>query len=458
MQKLPTDATNRRINDIYQIASFVFNHPGCTRQFVNDNVESVTATARSTLLNYLNAAIDYGWIERTGNSRDITYKVTGEFRSELALRMVRDKSTSRQFIPYNQDFLLEYRPNIDSYLSPLQLQHLESKGRTSFSFNMKNEDVKLAIRRFMTDISFNSSRLEGIRANYADTISFLEDGIQSNTMSPHDAVILRNHYHTIETVLAGISFPPEENDIGFSEYDIRTIHSQISDGLLQDRKMQGRLRSTPIQISHSHFIPVSIGGLISKLFTTILEKARAIKNPFEQSVFISIHLPYLQPFIDCNKRTSRIAANIPMLRAGIIPFSWAETHPETYNEAMLAIYEFNEFRPFTEIFSEAYARSSERFEILLNSREPSRVEILFAKEISEAIRNHIVEGMDIAAPLSAPPGYAHAFERIVTGILEDIIDNEMVAAPYRIPRKTLAMWRADRQQNSATDSISPHER
>jgi Fic family protein len=43
----------------------------------------------------------------------------------------------------------------------------------------------------------------------------------------------------------------------------------------------------------------------------ILSTATAITDPFEQSFFVMVQLPYLQPFDDVNKRVSRLAANIP---------------------------------------------------------------------------------------------------------------------------------------------------
>lgn len=448
MQPIPIETASRRMKDILQIASFVFNQPGSNRQYIQNNVE-ISATAKSSFVNYMNSAIDYGWIDRVGTNRDITYIVTPEFRSEMSLHLVRNRNHDKnELIPYNDAFLRDYIPNKTSYLTPKQIQMLESKGQRPYTVNLRDESVQLAVRRFMTDISFNSSRLEGVRANYADTIAFLEDGIQAETMSSHDAVILRNHYNTIKMVIDGISFPSRPEDIGFSEYDIRVIHSQISDGLLKDRRGQGKIRSERLEINNSRYIPLSNYLVLQELFGLMLAKTAAIENPFEQAAFISIHMPYLQPFVDCNKRTSRIAANIAMLRSGHTPFSWADTPAEAYNESMIAVYEFNEIRPFTEVFSEAYVRSCDRFDIMMNSREPSRVEVIYAKEIAQAVRDHIVEGCLVHPPRNALPGHAHAFQQIVHEILEDIVDNEMVATPYRIPRNIVNEWRKTRENES----------
>jgi hypothetical protein len=54
-------------------------------------------------------------------------------------------------------------------------------------------------------------------------------------------------------------------------------------------------------------------------------RGAAIADPFEQSFFLMVQLPYLQPFVDVNKRTSRLAANIPFIRDNLVPLSFIET-------------------------------------------------------------------------------------------------------------------------------------
>lgn len=459
MVPLPSENSAPRHRDAFSIAVFVFEQPGCTRNDIqarmdaDPRVAALSARSRTSCILLLNTAIENGWVERKGNHRQVTYAVTADFRTAFALNMVKSKANRTGSVGYDPEVLLSYEPNKSAYLTPRQRQFLASKGKASYPFDPTNEPARLAVRRFMTDISFHSSRLEGIRSNYADTLAFLEEGIQCERMSSHDAAILRNHHNTIRMMIEGISHPPLPNDITVSEYDIRVIHSSISDGLLKDRKDQGRLRTKPALISNSRYIPSSNPALISQMFAMLVTKAAQIHDPFEQSIFLAIHLPYLQPFVDCNKRTSRLAANIPMLRAGMIPFSWAHISAEDYNDTMVTMYEYQEARPFAELFAEAYSQSCERFEILMDSREPSRVEILFAKEIAENVRGAILEERPIQPPANASPVQAQIFVHTVRSILSDIVENEMVAAPYQIARPELTAWRksasAPRHANSS---------
>ena len=72
------------------------------------------------------------------------------------------------------------------------------------------------------------------------------------------------------------------------------------------------------------WLPPAIPALIDTLFHDILSKARQITDPFEQAFFAMVHLPYLQPFIDGNKRVSRLAANIPLFQRNLAPLSFVD--------------------------------------------------------------------------------------------------------------------------------------
>lgn len=52
-----------------------------------------------------------------------------------------------------------------------------------------------------------------------------------------------------------------------------------------------------------------------------------------------VHLPYLQPFEDVNKRVSRLAANIPLIKHNLCPLSFVDVPQQAYISAMLAVHE-----------------------------------------------------------------------------------------------------------------------
>jgi hypothetical protein len=57
-------------------------------------------------------------------------------------------------------------------------------------------------------------------------------------------------------------------------------------------------------------VPIlAIPQQLEELFDHLLAKASAITDPFEQAFFVMVHIPYLRPFGDVNKRVSRLVCS-----------------------------------------------------------------------------------------------------------------------------------------------------
>ena len=128
--------------------------------------------------------------------------------------------------------------------------------------------------------------------------------------------MILNHKEAIQYVVEHLA------TITISRSDLFNIHALLADGLLVDPAMAGRLRRMPVGITHSSFRPLDDQFAIEEEFHILIEKAAAVNDPFEQAFFLLVHIPYLQVFDDINKRTSRIAANIPLLKADLAPMSY----------------------------------------------------------------------------------------------------------------------------------------
>ncbi len=71
-----------------------------------------------------------------------------------------------------------------------------------------------------------------------------------------------------------------------------------------------------------------------------------------------VQLPYLQPFLDVNKRVSRLVANIPLIRKNLCPLSFVDVPEQVYVSGLLGVYELNRIELLREVFVWAYERSS----------------------------------------------------------------------------------------------------
>ena len=125
--------------------------------------------------------------------------------------------------------------------------------------------------------------------------------------------MILNHKQAIEFLVESA------DEIGFNRYSILNLHAILSDNLLPNPEACGRLSQIAVGIGGSVYTPLSTPQLLDEYFQLVLDSASAISDPFEQSFFALVHLSYLQPFEDVNKRVARLAANIPLIKHNLCP-------------------------------------------------------------------------------------------------------------------------------------------
>ncbi|VHO02607.1 Fic family protein [Candidatus Rhabdochlamydia sp. T3358] len=265
---------------------------------------------------------------------------------------VRQPIQARRPIGYNREFLNAYRPNETYYLSKNIRDHLFEMGKSQDSKRPAGTYARHILNRLLIDLSWNSSRLEGNTYSLLETERLLELGEAPEGKNSMEAQMILNHKSAIEFMVESAEF------MKFNSFTICNLHALLSDNLLHDQRACGRLRSAAIGITKSVYQPLAIPQLVNEYFQQILDTADAIIDPFEQSFFIMVQLPYLQPFLDVNKRVSRLAANIPLIRSNLCPLSFVDVPEQAYISGLLGIYELNRIELLREVFVWAYERSS----------------------------------------------------------------------------------------------------
>lgn len=130
----------------------------------------------------------------------------------------------------------------------------------------------------------------------------------------------------------------------------------------------------------------------------LLSKAAAIEDPFEQAFFAMVHVPYLQPFADVNKRVSRIVANIPLMQRNLCPLSFVDVSQQDYVAGLIGVYELNRVELLRDVFEWAYRRSCLRYSSVRQILgEPDPFRFTHRDQISQTLREVVTEGMNKAA-------------------------------------------------------------
>ncbi len=358
-------------------------------------------------------------------------------------RHVTQPLTRRQPVGYQQAFLDTYVPNETFWLSAAQREELAALGQSGMGEVPAGTYLRQVMDRLLIDLSWNSSRLEGNTYSLLETRRLIELGEVAEGKDALEAQMLLNHKAAIEMLAERAAL------IGFNTHTICNLHALLADNLLSDAGACGRVRSRPVAISGTVFHPLGVPQDILTHFIAILDKAELIADPFEQALFAMAQLPYLQPFEDVNKRVSRLAANIPMVRRNLCPLSFVDVPKEDYVHALLGVYELNDVSALRDVFIWAYRRSAARYAAIAQSvGEPNRLRMRHREMIFQLVHDVVAQNMPaskasqyIAARVTAaaPPADAAKLIEMVETELLSLHDGNLTK--YRLTPELLAAWR-----------------
>lgn len=356
---------------------------------------------------------------------------------------LRQPPGARQPAGYNRDFLESYRPGVSFYLSQDERAHLAKVGKPPMAEQPAGTYAKQILNRLLIDLSWNSSRLEGNTYSLLDTKRLIEFGEEAKGRDRLEAQMILNHKDAIEFLVG------EAAAIGFNRYTILNLHAMLANNLLADETAAGRLRHIAVGIERSAFHPLEVPQLIAECFDQILASTAAIADPFEQAFFFMVQLPYLQPFDDVNKRVSRIAANIPLIKNNLAPLSFIDVPRDIYTDALLGVYEMNSIDLLREVFIWAYERSAARYAAVRQSLgEPDPFRLQYRDVLRGVVGEIVRRGLGRKDSVAHIVAYARDNVEVADhDRFREIAENELLAlhegnfARYQIrPAEFRAWW------------------
>lgn len=377
--------------DLEQILKILKNYPeGAKIGLIEDKLSY--SIPRRTLSRYLATLLEMGKIESKGERRGTIYFSKG-IQNILPLskkgahlkEIINLPLQQRKPVTYNVDFLYNYNPNSTFYLTQKERKHLYTVGQ-QFKIDLApGTYISQIYQKMLVDLSWNSSRLEGNTYSLLETQRLIEFGLEAEGKNAIESQMILNHKEAIEFLVKNAS------SIDFNQYTILNIHALLSNNLLANPRARGAIRNIPVGIGGTVYQPTAIPQIINDCFQKILYSAKQIKDPFEQAFFMMVHIPYLQPFEDLNKRVSRISSNIPLIKHNLSPLSFIDVPKDDYMSGILAIYELNKIDLIRDIFIWAYERSAQKYKLVQNIiGEPNIIGIKYKKELFDII-HHIVQ-------------------------------------------------------------------
>jgi hypothetical protein len=179
--------------------------------------------------------------------------------------------------------------------------------------------------------------------------------------------------------------------------------------------------------------------------------AAEIESPFEQAFFLMVHLPYLQPFEDVNKRVSRLAANIPLIKRNLSPLSFIDVPDLAYVDAILGVYELNRIELLRDVFVWAYERSCQQYLAVQSQLVPPDIfRLRYRVALADAVRTIVRSGLPITdagvrktMPASVTPEDRDKFVKLVLDEFKTLHAGNAVR--FGLRPLEIQEWQAQRQ-------------
>jgi len=335
---------------------------------------------RATVQRYLEELVTTGQLTRVGAGPATRYELSGGTadktepskpapryaspgwsRAAEAVRAALARPLgARKPVSYERGFVDAYAPNHSHLLADGLAEALYAEGRMHGQ-QPAGTYARKVLEPLLIDLSWSSSRLEGNRYSLLDTRELFRLGRDAADAADQDAMMLLNHKEAIEFLVDAVP------TYGLTVPVVSNLHGILLQGLLPDTATLGAIRSKLVNITGTTYIPTQVPALLGEMLEQIVAKAALVKNPVEAAFFLWVNIAYLQPFEDGNKRTSRLAANIPLMLYNCAPLAFLDVDPDDYATAMIGVYERRDPTIAAELFAWTYRRSIEKYGAVLQS-------------------------------------------------------------------------------------------
>ncbi|MCY3621839.1 MAG: Fic family protein [Gammaproteobacteria bacterium] len=415
------------------ILEFLRANPDTSRAQIRAGV--APDSSESTMWRALKGLVENGTLSVTGRGPATRYRLAGVARINAHLEA---PYYGRATVGYRREFLDAYVPGKTAYLGDVDRAQLAAAGAYPESLPAGTYARRI-LTRLLVDLAWASSRMEGNTYEILETERLIEAGQEASGRDRAEALMILNHRDAIEYVVDHLA------DADIDRRTLCDLHALLANGLLYDPALGGRLRRLPVSIGRSAYLPLDDEFDVAAAFETFLNKAKAIANPFEQSFFVLAHLPYLQPFADVNKRTSRVAANVPLLKAGLAPLSFVATDDRQYVDGLLGVYELNEIALLKQVYLTSYVATARQYTALRAQMDsPPKAALTHRDFVRQAVRRCVFDWgafrrqgvLSMAVLAGIPEGELDAVAKYVEGEVNGL--HEGNAIRYSLPPESVS--------------------
>lgn len=332
---------NERQNAI--LAFIEVNKKASIGQIIEHIQQNIGDVTRITISRDLEKFLNLNLIERQGAGRAVFYMPSSQysivkkidvekyFSIDSDQREIREKFNFDIFGQLKDIFTDAEKNNF------LELNEIYRKKIKDISPDAFRKEIE----RLNIDFSWKSSKIEGNTYSLLETEQLIKNQKEALGHTKEEATMILNHKKALEYIGSN-----EKEFQTMSVPKIENIHSLLVDGL----NVTKNLRKTLVGITGTNYKPLDNEFQIKEALEKTCKLVNETKDVFEKAIVLMLLIAYVQPFVDGNKRTSRLGGNAILQSFDSCPLSYRSMDEGEYKKAILLFYEQNNISYFKELF------------------------------------------------------------------------------------------------------------
>ena len=221
--------------------------------------------------------------------------------------------------------------------------------------NLSATIQKKELERFVIELSWKSSKIEGNTYTLLDTEKLILENKKAEGKTNEEAQMILNHKDAFEFI-----YKNSEHFKLITKNNLEELHTI----LIKELGIGGGLRKNMVGITGSIYKPLDNAYQINDALDSLVSAISRAESPYVKALIALIGISYIQPFQDGNKRTGRLMANAILLAYGLPPLSYRSVEEEEYRKAILSFYELNTIVPIKKIFIDQYDFTAQNYTIV----------------------------------------------------------------------------------------------
>jgi len=325
-----TILTNRQKS----ILNLISQSTGISRGNIQKLIQKIEVISKPTLIRDLNFLIKNKLIKVEGNASSTKYF---SFEDNPLLKYF-DLDTYFKLDPdqrlgVKKKFDYKIIGNFKNLFSKIEIEEINiKKSFLTESSKLSLDIYKKELERFVIEFSWKSSKIEGNTYSLLETEELIQKSVVAEGHAKEETVMILNHKRAFDAILKNYK---DYNKLTVSK--VNQIHSLLVDNL----GINSGIRSEAVGITGTVYVPFDLKYQIEDALSITLELINKTKNPLEKGLIATTMIPYIQPYSDGNKRTTRMLVNAILLTGDYYPLSYRNINVEEYKKekAMILFYE-----------------------------------------------------------------------------------------------------------------------